>query len=157
MSESEPVVPAADRVRPLGNARLFDEIATSLGRRCWYHFFGPIAAGLVDALAPEPGEWVADLGCGKGAFLLPAARAVGVRGRAVGVDVSPAMVAAAERAATSKGLDHVAVSMDDAQSPALPLGAFDVVGASLVLFFLPDPEVALEAWRAVMAPGGRLG
>ena len=41
--------------------------------------------------------------------------------------------------------------------PALPLGAFDVVGASLVLFFLPDPQVALEAWRAVLAPGGRLG
>lgn len=154
MAEPEPPVRAVDPA--VRNARLFDDLADSYDE-VGVEFFGPIARGLVDALAPAAGERVADLGCGKGAFLLPAARAVGVRGRVVGVDVSPAMVAAARHAARSEGLAHVEVSVGDAQSPDLPPAAFDVLGASLVLFFLPDPVAALGAWRAALAPGGRLG
>lgn len=147
-------MPAADpRVR---NARLFDDVADSYDA-VGVEFFAPIARGLLEALAPAPGERVADLGCGKGAFLLPAARAVGSQGRAVGVDVSPAMVAAASEAAASKGMAHVEVSVGDAQSPDLPPSAFDVLGASLVLFFLPDPGAALTAWGSALVPGGRLG
>ena len=154
MTEPELPTPVVDsRVR---NARLFDDLADSYDA-VGVEFFAPIARGLVDALAPAPGERVADLGCGKGAFLLPAARAVGVRGRAVGVDVSPAMVAATGHTAASEGLAHVEVFVGDAQSPGLPSGAFDVVGASLVLFFLPDPRAALTAWGSALVPGGRLG
>lgn len=138
------------------NAQLFDGLAATYDE-VGVEFFGPIARGLIDALAPAPGERVADLGCGKGAFLLPAARAVGAQGRAIGVDVSPAMVDAARVAAASAHLAHVEVVVGDAQSPDLPAAAFDVVGASLVLFFLPDPGPALTAWRSSLMPGGRLG
>jgi ubiquinone/menaquinone biosynthesis C-methylase UbiE len=154
VTETRPPVPGGDpRVR---NARLFDDLADSYDE-VGVEFFGPIARGLVDALAPAPGERVADLGCGKGAFLLPAARAVGSGGRAVGMDVSPAMFAATSGAAASQGLAHVEVLVGDAQAPDLPASAFDVLGASLVLFFLPDPRAALTAWRSALAPGGRLG
>lgn len=154
MTQSEQLAPAADpRVR---NARLFDDLADSYDA-VGVEFFAPIARGLVDALAPARGERVADLGCGKGAFLLPAARAVGARGWAVGVDVSPAMVAAAGQATAAEGLTHVEVSVGDAQSPDLPPAAFDVLGASLVLFFLPDPRAALAAWGSALVGGGRLG
>jgi ubiquinone/menaquinone biosynthesis C-methylase UbiE len=146
--------PAADpRAR---NAALFDAVAAEYDA-VGVDFFGPIALGLVEGLAPGPGERVADLGCGKGAFLLPAARAVGPQGRAVGVDASPAMVAATADAAASQGLAHVEVAVGDAQSPDLPSDSFDVLGASLVLFFLPDPQAALVSWRSALTPGGRLG
>ena len=112
MADPELPTPAVDpRVR---NARLFDDIADSYDA-VGVEFFAPIARGLLDVLAPAPGERVADLECGKGAFLLPAARAVGARGRAVGVDVSPAMVATTEDAAASEGLAHVEVSVGNAQ------------------------------------------
>ncbi len=154
MTQSE--LPAA-RVDPMvRNARLFDDLADSYDA-VGVEFFAPIALGLLDALAPAPGERVADLGCGKGAFLLPAARAVGARGRAVGLDASPAMIAAVEDAVASEGMAHVELSVGDAQSPDLPPGAFDVLGSSLVLFFLPDPRAALAAWRSALAAGGRLG
>ncbi|MGB7983029.1 MAG: methyltransferase domain-containing protein [Candidatus Nanopelagicales bacterium] len=154
MTAPDPPAPAADpRVR---NARLFDDVAESYDA-VGVEFFAPIARGLVDALAPAQGERVADLGCGKGAFLLPAARAVGSRGRAVGVDVSPAMVAATGTAAALAGLAHVEVAVGDAQSPDLPAASFDVLGASLVLFFLPDPSAALAAWGKALSVGGRLG
>jgi SAM-dependent methyltransferase len=61
------------------------------------------------------------------------------------------------RAAAAEGLAHVEVSVGDAQAPGLPSGAFDVLGASLVLFFLPDPPAALAAWWSALAPGGRIG
>lgn len=154
MTGTEHAGPPGDpRVR---TARLFDDLADSYDD-VGVEFFGPIARGLVAALDPAPGERVADLGCGKGAFLLPAARAVGSRGRVVGVDVSPAMVAATAGYAASEGLAHVEVAVGDAQSPDLPSAAFDVLGASLVLFFLPDPSAALQAWWSALAPGGRLG
>jgi SAM-dependent methyltransferase len=97
------------------------------------------------------------VGCGKGALLIPAAQAVGRSGRAVGIDVSPAMVSAARTAADRLGLGFVEVTVGDAQAPELPAGAFDVVGSSLVLFFLPDPLGALTAGRRATASGGRLG
>ncbi len=138
------------------NARLFDAVAPSYDG-VGVAFFVPIATGLVDELAPAPGERVADMGCGKGALLLPAARAVGPAGRVVGIDVSAGMVAAARAAAREEGLDHVEVTVDDAQAPALPPRSFDVVASSLVLFFLPAPHAALIAWRELLVPGGRLG
>jgi ubiquinone/menaquinone biosynthesis C-methylase UbiE len=136
-------------------ARLFDSLADTYDD-VGVDFFGPIARGLLEELSPSPGERVADLGCGKGAFLLPAARAAGPNGSAVGIDAAPGMVAAARRAAEAAGL-AVELHVGDVQSPDLPVESFDVVAASLVLFFLPDPAGALEHWRALLAPGGRLG
>lgn len=154
MADADPMpAPEDPRARV---ARLFDDLAESYDE-VGVAFFAPIAEGLVGALAPAPGERIADLGCGKGAFLLPAARAVGPAGRVLGVDSSTGMVAAARRAAASAGLDHVEVSVGDAQAPDLPQASFDVLGASLVLFFLPDPAAALASWRAALVPGGRLG
>ncbi|KQX62021.1 class I SAM-dependent methyltransferase [Angustibacter sp. Root456] len=148
--------PADDVPPALRNARLFDALADSYDA-VGVDFFGPIAAALLQALDPQPGESFVDLGCGKGALLLPAAQAVGTTGRAVGVDISPGMLSAAREAADRLGLAAVDLAVGDVQSPELPAGAFDVVGSSLVLFFLADPLAALTAWRALLAPGGRLG
>ena len=40
----------------------------------------------------------------------------------------------------------VDVLLGDAMSPDLPPASFDVVAASLVLFFLPDLLAALQIW-----------
>ena len=55
-------------------------------------FFVPTAQGLVDALAPLPGERALDLGCGRGAVTSLLARAVLPTGSVDAVDLSPAMV-----------------------------------------------------------------
>src|SRR5262245_12899214 len=47
----------------------------------------------------QPGEIVADLGCGSATDLLPAARAGGAWGRAIGIDVNESMRERAERGA----------------------------------------------------------
>lgn len=137
-------------------AALFDAVAATYDS-VGVDFFQPIARGLLAAMPPRPGERWLDIGCGRGAVLLPAAEGVGSQGRAIGLDISPAMVEQARLAARQRGLAHVRVTVGDAMAPSLEDGLFDAISSCLVLFFLPDPAAALRAWRDLIEPGGRLG
>lgn len=139
-------------------ARLFDAVADSYDQ-VGVDFFGPIAAGLVAELDPQPGERAVDMGCGRGAVLLPLAGRVGPGGSVFGADVSPRMVQHCRDLAAAERLDNVEVVLLDAQSPdpALLGPPADLVSSSLVLFFLPDPAAAVARWRDLLVPGGRLG
>ena len=141
-------------------AHLFDAVAETYDR-VGVDFFGPIADGLVAQLDVRPGCRVLDLGCGRGAVLIPLAHAVGPAGLAVGVDVSARMVELCRDEALDEGLEHVQVDVVDVGAVASVHpeweGVFDAVAASVVLFFLPDPEVALAQWVRLLRPGGLLG
>jgi len=121
-------------------------------------FFGPIAAGLVAELAPQPGERAIDVGCGRGAALFPLADAVGPDGHVTGVDVAPGMVKRTRADVLAAGLGaSVEVALGDACALDVAPGTFDLVASSLVLFFLTDPLAALRSWRPALVDGGRLG
>jgi ubiquinone/menaquinone biosynthesis C-methylase UbiE len=135
-------------------AGLFDALSSTYDS-VGVDFFAPIAEGLLSALPPRAGERWLDVGCGRGAVLLPVADAVGASGRAVGVDISAGMLEQARALADERGLD-VQLVVGDAMHPDVD-GPFDAVASSLVLFFLPDPAAALRAWLALTLPGGRLG
>ncbi len=141
---------------------LWDTLADSYDQ-VGVEFFAPIAAGLVHALDPQPGERALDLGCGRGAALLEIARRVGPQGRAVGGDLSTRMVAGCGQLARQEGLDQVDVRVVDAQAPDVEAlatavgGPADLLASSLVVFFLPEPAVALARWVPLLRPGGRVG
>lgn len=118
-------------------------------------WFQLIARGLVEELAVRSGERVLDVGCGRGAALIPLAVAAGPRGTVVGIDLAPRMVELAAQA--TQGLPQVQVSVADGSAPGLPAHSFDVVASSLVLFFLPDPLAGLRQWVDLLEAGGRLG
>ena len=140
--------------RTAGVAALFDRVSDTYDA-VDVPWFGPIAAALVRELAPSPGERALDVGCGRGAVLRLLADAVGTDGLAVGLDVAPGMVR--RTAGDLAHLPQVRVHVGDAAAPAGAPGSFDVVASSLVLFFLPQPALAVRAWTALLAPGGRLG
>jgi SAM-dependent methyltransferase len=74
-------------------------------------------AGVGNPLRMEPtaaGATVVDIGCGSGTDLLLAASAVGPRGRAIGVDMTDAMLRKAEAAAAEAGLANVELRRGDA-------------------------------------------
>ena len=119
-------------------------------------FFVPTAEGLVEALAPQQGERVLDIGCGRGAATSLLARAVLPAGAVDAIDLSPAMVEHTTALLAAQGYDARADVMD-AADPALPPASYDLVASSLVLFFLPDPAAALARWVDLLAPGGRIG
>jgi ubiquinone/menaquinone biosynthesis C-methylase UbiE len=136
-------------------ARLFDALADSYDQ-VGVDFFQPIADGLVAAVVPRRGERWLDVGCGRGAVLVPVARAVEPDGAVLGIDLSPAMVEQCRAVAGASGLANVEVHPGDASAPEVA-GPFDGITSSLVLFFLPDPLSALRAWAPLLRAGGRIG
>ena len=120
-------------------------------------FYGHIAEFLVNEVGLQPGERVLDVGCGRGAVLFRAAPIVGPTGRVTGIDLAPGMVAATAQEIAGRGLRNVDVHLDDAQEPDLADASYDVILASLSLFFLPRPPEALARYHRALMPGGRFG
>ena len=103
----------------------------------------------------EPGCSVLDVGSGAGEFLIEAASSVEDI-RAVGIDVSEAMVAVATSRAREAGVS-VEFRLGDAQRLDFPDATFDRVNCSRVLVHLDDPGAAIAEMTRVLAPGGRVG
>ncbi len=139
---------------PPGVAGVFDRAADSY-EAVGVPWFTPIAQGLVEELDVQPGEHVLDVGCGRGAALIPLARASGPAGHVVGIDLAPRMVQ--RTAADVTDMPWVEVRVGDASAPAEPAASYDVVSCCLVLFFLPEPAAAVRAQAELLVPGGRLG
>jgi SAM-dependent methyltransferase len=109
------------------------------------HCVAPIVAG----------ETVVDIGCGAGTDLLLAARKVGATGKAIGVDMTPAMADKTRAGARDMGLTHVEVRVGDALELPIESGTVDVVISNGVINLTPDKDRAYaEAFR-VLRPGGR--
>lgn len=120
-------------------------------------FFAVFGRHLVELVGVGPGMRVLDVGTGRGAVLLPAAEAVGPGGHVLGIDLAPEMVRRTGADAMARGLPHVRVEVGDAADPPRPPEPLDAVLSSLVLFFLPDPALALRRWASLLRPGGTLG
>jgi len=104
----------------------------------------------------EPGEVVLDLGCGAGTDLLIAAQMTGPRGRAIGVDMTASMLAAARSSAEGMGLANVELHEALIESIPIEAGAVDVVISNGVMDLVPDKDAVLDEIDRVLRPGGRL-
>jgi SAM-dependent methyltransferase len=104
----------------------------------------------------EPGAVVLDLGCGAGTDLLIAAQMTGPAGRAIGVDMTAAMLDRARESADAMGLDNV--ELHEALIEALPLAdaSVDAVISNGVIDLVPDKDAVLDEIDRVLRPGGRL-
>jgi ubiquinone/menaquinone biosynthesis C-methylase UbiE len=94
-----------------------------------------------------------EIGCGTGFFTLNLLLA-GVLGEAHVTDISPGMVAVAERNARDLGL-RVEGRVADAESLPYDDATFDLVVGHAVLHHVPDVELALREVLRVLKPGGR--
>jgi ubiquinone/menaquinone biosynthesis C-methylase UbiE len=139
-----------------GIAGVFDRSAETYDQ-VGVDFFTPPAHDLVAQAALREGERVLDVGTGRGAVVFAAASAVGASGHVVGIDLSAKMAELAQAEVGARGLANVTVAQGDAERPDFADGSFDAVLASLVMFFLPEPAVAVRRYAALLAPGGRFG
>ncbi|MEU9241648.1 methyltransferase domain-containing protein [Streptomyces sp. NPDC048385] len=130
--------------------------AAAIYDRMGVEFFTPMGRRLIERAAPRPGERVLDIGCGLGATLLPAARLIGPAGRALGIDIAPAMVEEARREAGRQGIANVEVRVMDGEHPDLPTRSFDLILGSYSVIFLPDARAALARFARLLADGGRI-
>ena len=96
------------------------------------------------------------LGCGAGTDLLIAAQMTGSAGRAIGVDMTPAMLDRARASAAEIGLANV--ELHESLIEALPLAdaSVDVVISNGVIDLVPDEDAVFDEIDRVLRPGGRL-
>lgn len=112
-----------------------------------------VEAALLELLGEIETDSVLDLGTGTGRILeLLAPRA----SRAVGLDVSPAMLAIARNRLDEAGLRHVQLRQGDAYALPGDLNRFDLVILHQVLHYLDDPARAVREAARALKPGGRL-
>jgi SAM-dependent methyltransferase len=104
----------------------------------------------------KPGETVLDLGCGAATDLLIAAQMAGPSGRAIGIDMTPAMVERARESAAEMGLENVEVHEGMIERVPVPDESVDVVISNGVIDLVPDKDAVFsEIWR-VLRGSGRL-
>ena len=85
-----------------------------------------------------------------------AAKMVGLEGRVIGVDMTPAMLEKARRAAGEARLSNVEFREGYAEDLPVDDGWADVVISNGVLNLMPDKAAALEEMARVLGSGGRL-
>lgn len=108
----------------------------------------------------KPGEVVVDLGSGGGFDIFIAGRKVGPQGRAIGVDMTPQMLAKARKNSLqyqeSTGFDNVEFRLGEIEHLPLADNSVDVMISNCVINLSPDkPQVWNEIAR-VLKPGGRV-
>lgn len=114
---------------------------------------GDIVAGRAD---PGAGARVLDIGCGAGATTLDLARRVGPDGRAVGVDVSDALLELARQRARAGTVGNVDFVRADAATHDFGGPVFDAAISRYGVMFFEDPDAAFANLRRALRPGGGL-
>jgi SAM-dependent methyltransferase len=114
--------------------------------------FGHFGSRIVEQLELTRGCSLLDVACGTGAVLAAALRVIGPEGRAIGVDLTPAMVA---EAGTNLTRPHVAVM--DAHALGFADNTFDAVASNFALTYFTDVHAALGECCRVLRPHGRIG
>ena len=104
----------------------------------------------------EEGATALDLGCGAGTDLLVAAQMVGPEGRAIGIDMTPSMLARVRASAEEMRLDNVELHEGLIESLPLEDESVDVVISNGVIDLVPDKEAVFAEIDRVLRPGGRL-
>lgn len=112
---------------------------------------------LLDLFGLEPGDDVADLGCGTGYFARRMARRVAPEGRVFCADIQPEMLELMRELAPEKAFPNVVPILSAEDDPNLPEGEIDFVLLVDVYHEIREPEEVLARLREALAPGGRIG
>jgi ubiquinone/menaquinone biosynthesis C-methylase UbiE len=112
-----------------------------------------VEAAMIEAVGDRHVRTLLDLGVGAGRMLelfAPLAE------RAVGVDLSTAMLAVARGRMEETGLRNVQLRQGDIYALPIERNSVDLAVMHQVLHYLDDPARALREAARVLAPGGRL-
>lgn len=105
-------------------------------------------------LAPAPGEIVVDLGCGTGLSFTLLERGIGPRGRLIGVDVSPDMLARARAKVARERWTNVTLIEASAEDAELAPESVDAILSFCTHDIMRSPGALRNAVTA-LRPGGR--
>ena len=104
----------------------------------------------------QPGMAVADIGAGTGYFLAPVSRAVGARGRAVGLDIEPAMVEFMRERIAKESWNNAEAHEIEPDASDLEKASFDRVLIVNTWHHISSREDYSKTLRAALKPGGKV-
>jgi SAM-dependent methyltransferase len=120
-----------------------------------------LSCGNPAALAAlQPSETVLDLGAGGGFDIFIAGRKVGSTGRAIGVDMTPEMLAKARgniaHYRQETGLNNVEFRLGEIEHLPVADNSVDVIISNCVINLSPDKAQVWREMARVLKPGGRV-
>jgi SAM-dependent methyltransferase len=104
----------------------------------------------------KPGETVVDLGSGGGLDVFLAATKVGPTGKAIGIDMTPEMLALARKNAEKSGHKNVEFYQSTIDDLPLSDASVDCVISNCVINLASDKPAVFREIARVLKPGGRL-
>ncbi len=118
----------------------------------------PDQESIFQLIAPRAGEVIADVGCGKGTWTFPLARAVGAHGRIYAVDINRRKTEQVEARVKDEKVTNVEVIHSVADNPMLKADSLDAVFVNNVINHVDRSALAgfLSGIRSALKPSGRL-
>jgi SAM-dependent methyltransferase len=111
---------------------------------------------MLDMAGIVPGASVLDVAAGAGDQTLDIAQRIGPQGRVLATDLSPGILALAQKNARQAGFHNVQTHAADGEDLQVEPTSFDAVVCRLGLMFFPDPLQGLHGMRRALRPGGRI-
>jgi SAM-dependent methyltransferase len=132
--------------------------ACPYGQRFWVEAPHPLITRdrLREALAPESGERILEIGPGTGYYTLDLGEWVGQAGTVEIFDLQQEFLDHTMRTAAERGLENVVPTQGDATALPYDDDSVDAVVLIAVLGEIPDQDAALREINRVLRSGGRL-
>src|SRR3984957_11361561 len=108
----------------------------------------------IEALGLRPGDTVVDVACAPGQNFPLIERTIGPEGRIVGVDLTDAMLAQAQRRTESNGWTNISLVQADAADFAFPTEV-DAILSTYALSHVPERGEVISHGASALSRGGR--
>jgi ubiquinone/menaquinone biosynthesis C-methylase UbiE len=111
---------------------------------------------LMEVLKIQPGDVVADIGCGSGYFSFRLVDKVGPKGKVQAVDIQKEMLDIMRDKMKSKKIENIDLILGKEKDPLLPAEGTDLILLVDVYHEFSFPAEMTEAMVKALKPGGRL-
>jgi ubiquinone/menaquinone biosynthesis C-methylase UbiE len=111
---------------------------------------------VIAKLGLKPGDIVADVGAGSGAFSIPFAKAVAPNGVVYAVDIDQEMLDYVANKAKEEGVTNLRTVLGEYNDPKLPIHGVDVAFFHRVLHMIQNRQIYLNNTAPYLKPDGRV-